>query len=198
MKNWDSYSTFQHLVMSICIFQIFFHMWKSCAERTYAFITSKRLLIPATGMAASLDCQHEEWQAEDPSGHHYLSAVKPAWLHIKSTGTGISAHGGNGRATWSLCQESGVKTHFSPPVWGPWGQTWSQQSQHIPPCWQLPSDLAFTLQTVRLGITHHLPKDGVASLAPLQKHSASKGAQDRVFLLSVSPGVNGEASLTLV
>lgn len=125
-------------------------------------------------------------------------AVKPAWLHIKSTGTGISAHGGNGRATWSLCQESGVKTHFSPPVWGPWGQTWSQQSQHIPPCWQLPSDLAFTLQTVRLGITHHLPKDGVASLAPLQKHSASKGAQDRVFLLSVSPGVNGEASLTLV
>lgn len=92
-------------------------------------------------------------------------SVKPAWLHTESMGTSISAYGGNGQAAWSSCQEPGVKMCWSPPAWGPQGRAQCRPSQHIPPCWQNPPDLAFTLLLVRLGVMHHLPKDGVESLA---------------------------------
>lgn len=132
------------------------------------------------------------------TGSPLSSPVKPAWLHTESMGASIRAHGGSRWAAWSSCQERAVKTRPSPPACDPRGQAWSRLSQHIPPRWQHPQDLAFTLLPVRFGVMYHLPKDGVEGLA-----ASGKTLSKRRFLGQGVPAVSNswadcESSLTVL
>lgn len=125
----------------------------------------------------------------------YLGCRVTSWGHPRSPLSPTVAprriHGSRiqGKRMGSLIRVSRAGSKI--PAFSAWLGSPEPPSQHIPPRWQHPQGLAFTLLPGGFGAAVTCQRMEWEALEPLEKHSAREGAWDRVFQPSGTPGQIG-------